>query len=187
MVSAMLGRIKSPEPLIPAFVWSQKECDVTQWWNNDPVAWGCPLEAIYRKWPHWNSSNTVIIDHNPGRVSCNLCANVIGVSPFYHAQLTKVGDDNLLLKTSLWPQLSGLFTSADMVDFEAYYPELRLQEPETVDEESYENKTISGNLQSVQDEGTCGPIGSTCMMSLHLGLSSLFDFVFCFMYRPNGR
>jgi hypothetical protein len=101
MVPALLGRVRSLEPLIPAFIWSQKECDITQWWNNDPVAWGCPLEAVYRKWPHWNSSNIVIIDHNPSRVSYNPRANVIVVSPFYHAQLTKVGDDNLFLKTSL--------------------------------------------------------------------------------------
>jgi hypothetical protein len=186
MEPALLGRVRSPEPLVPAFVWSQKECDVAQWWNNDPVAWGCPLEAVYRKWPYWNSSNTVIIDHNPSRVSCNPCANVI-VSPFYHAQLTKVGDDNLFLKTSLWPQLSGLFTSTDMVDFETHYPKLRLQELETIDEESYKNKNISGDLQSVQGKGTYGPIRPTCMMSPHLALNSMFDFVNSFMCRPNER
>jgi hypothetical protein len=187
MVPTLLGRVRSPEPLVPAFVWSQKECDVTQWWNNDPVAWGCPLEVVYRTWPHSNSSNTVIIDQNPSRVSCNPRANVIVVSPFYHAQLTKVGDDNLFLKTSLWPQLSGLFALVDMVDFETHYPELRLQEQETIDEESYENKNLSCNLQSVQGEGTCRPVGPTCMMSPYLALNSLFDFVICCMYRPNGR
>jgi hypothetical protein len=187
MVPALLGRVRSPEPLVPAFVWSQKECDVTQWWNNDHVVWGCLLEVVYQKWPHWNSSNTVIIDHNPGQVSCNPRANVIVVSPFYHAQLTKVGDDNLFLKTSLWPQLSGLFALVDMVDFETHYPELRLQEPETIDKESYEDKNIIGDLQSIQGEGTCGPVGPTCMMSPHLALNSLFDFVICCMCRPNGR
>jgi hypothetical protein len=49
MVPALLKRVKSAEPLVSAFVWSQKECDKTQWWNNDLVVWGCPLEAIYRK------------------------------------------------------------------------------------------------------------------------------------------
>jgi hypothetical protein len=187
MVLAMLRRVKSLEPLIPTFVWSQKECNVTQWWNNDLVAWGCPLEAIYLKWLYWNSSNIVIIDHNPGQVSCNPRTNIIVVSSFYHAQLTKVGDDNLFLKTSLWPQLTGLFGSTDMVDFETQYPQLRLQEPETVDEESYKNKNISGDLQPIQGEGTYGPIGPICMMSPYLGLNSLFDFVFCFICIPDER
>jgi hypothetical protein len=74
-----------------------------------------------------------------------------------------------------------------MVDFETYYPELRLQELETIDEESYENKNLSGNLQSVQGEGTCGPVGPTCMMFPHLALNSLFDFVICCTCRTNGR
>jgi hypothetical protein len=93
VIPAMLGRVKCKEPVVPAFVWSMAECDEIQWWNNDPVAWGCPLEIVFRKWPQWNLSNTVIIDHNSLRVNCNPRANVIIPTPFYLAQLTKLGED----------------------------------------------------------------------------------------------
>jgi hypothetical protein len=128
----------------------------------------------------------VIIDYNPLRVSCNPRANIIVVTPFYHAQLTKVGDDNYCLKTVLLPQLVGLFGSADMADFETHFPQLRLQEPNIIDQESYENMNITGNLQCLQGEGTCGPSGPTCMMSPHLALKSHFNFVTCCMCSPSG-
>jgi hypothetical protein len=103
MVHAMLGRVKSRELLQPAFVWSQKECEELQWCNNQLVAWRCPLQAITHKYLQWNTTNTMIIDHKPLRVGCNPHRNVIVVKLFYSADLTKVGDDELYLKTSLWP------------------------------------------------------------------------------------
>jgi hypothetical protein len=35
-----LGRVKFAESVVSAFVWSQKEGDKIQWWNNDPLALG---------------------------------------------------------------------------------------------------------------------------------------------------
>jgi hypothetical protein len=47
VIPAMLGRVKCKEPVVPAFVWSMAECEQIQWWNNDLVAWGCPLEIVF--------------------------------------------------------------------------------------------------------------------------------------------
>jgi hypothetical protein len=82
MVPALLGRVKSREPLQLAFVWSQKECKELQWYNNQLVAWRCPLQAITRKYPQWDTTNTVIIDHKSLRVGCNPRRNIIVVKPF---------------------------------------------------------------------------------------------------------
>jgi hypothetical protein len=41
-----------------------------------------------------------------------------------------------------------------MADFETHFLQLRLQEPENLDQESNENKNNSGDLQSLQAEGT---------------------------------
>jgi hypothetical protein len=115
------------------------------------------------------------------------CANIIVVTPFYHAQLTKVGDDNQFLKTAVWPQLTGFFGSADKADFEIHFPQLRLHESDILDQEKYEKGYINGDLQSLQGEGTCGPSGPTCMVSPYLASKHLFNFVTCFMCNPSGR
>jgi hypothetical protein len=82
------------------------------------VAWGCLLESIYRTFPSWNSTNTVFVDHKPARVSCNPEANTIIATPFYVSQLTKLGDDEQFVKTSLWPKLNALLKLADLANFE---------------------------------------------------------------------
>jgi hypothetical protein len=168
VIPAMLGRVKCKEPVVPAFVWSMAECEQIQWWNNDPVAWGCPLEIVFRKWPQWNLSNIVIIDYNSLCVNCNPRANVIIPTPFYLAQLTKLGEDEQFLKTSMWPQLAGLFGAADMEDFETHFPELRILTPKIPELENHDHENISNVVHSVAGEGTCGPFGSTCEVSPHL-------------------
>jgi hypothetical protein len=119
----------------------------------------------------------MIIDHKPLRVGCNPHRNVIVVKPFYSADLTKVGDDELYLKTSLWPQLIGLFGSANMADFEAQFPQMRLPAPDRL-EETRDDRDLSADLQYRQGEGTCGPLGPSCVMSPHLGLNLLSNFLF---------
>jgi hypothetical protein len=128
------------------------------------------LEIVLRKWPQWNLSNTVIIDHNSLRVNCNPRANVIIPTPFYLAQLTKLGEDGQFLKTSMWPQLSGLFGTADMEDFETHFLELRILTPEIPELENHDHENISNVVHSVAGEGTSGPFGSTCEVSPHLPL-----------------
>jgi hypothetical protein len=139
------------------------------------------LQAITRKYPQWNTTNTMIIDHKPLRVGCNHHRNVIVVKPFYSADLTKVGDDELYLKTSLWPQLIGLFGSANMADFEAQFPQMRLPAPDRL-EETRDDRDLSADLQYRQGEGTCGP----CVMSPHLGLNLLSNFLLCVMSVDTG-
>jgi hypothetical protein len=173
VIPAMLGRMKCKEPVILAFVWSMAECDEIQWWNNDPVAWGCPLEIVFRKWPHWNLSNTVIIDHNSLRVNCNPHANVIVPTPFYLAQLTKLGEDGQFLKTSLWPQLTGLFGATNMEDFETHFLELRLLIPKIPKLEDHDHENINNVVHSLAGEGTCRSFGSTCEVSPYLPLNLL--------------
>jgi hypothetical protein len=73
-----------------------------------------------------------------------------------------------------------------MADFETHFPWLRLQEPDTIDQELYENNNIIGDLQCLQGEGTCGPSSPTCMMFPHLPLKSMFNFVTCCMCSPSG-
>jgi hypothetical protein len=143
------------------------------------------LQAITRKYPQWNTTNTMIIDHKPLRVGCNPHRNVIVVKPFYSADLTKVGDDELYLKTSLWPQLIGLFGSANMADFEAQFPQMRLPAPDRL-EETRDDKDLSADLQCRQGEGTCGPLGPSGVMSPHLGLNLLSNFLLCVMSVDTG-
>jgi hypothetical protein len=149
------------------------------------VAWGCPLQPITLKYPQWNTTNTVIIDHKLLHVGCNPHRNVIVVKPFYSVDLTKIGDDELYLKTSLWPQLIGFFGSANMADFEAQFPQMRLPAPDRL-EETRDDKDLSADLQCRQGEGTCGPLGPSCVMSPHLGLNLLSNFLLCVMCSGHG-
>ena len=79
----MLERLKYLAAVGPAFVWSQKHREAIEWSGSNAVAWGYSLQSMWRKFPFWNSSNTVIVDHKPERVMCNPDANVILATPFY--------------------------------------------------------------------------------------------------------
>jgi hypothetical protein len=176
IVSAMLERVKCPAAIVPAFIWSQKHCEAIQWSDSDVVAWGYPLQSMWKKFPRWNSSNTVIVDHKPQCVNRNPDANVILATPFYVQELTNIGDDGQFLKTSLWPQLRGLFGSAAPADFEKQCPNLRQKEQAQVHYELNYNENISGPDHSLQGEGTCEPPGSTQKLSPHRPLIIITDF-----------
>lgn len=64
----------------PLFVWSALECEVIRR-TEDVTIWGKPLTKVWAKWPSWNTSNTVIVDHHAPRVGCNSEMNVIVPPP----------------------------------------------------------------------------------------------------------
>jgi hypothetical protein len=60
----------------PVFSWSAKDCEIVQK-SEEVTLWGKPLSKVWRKWPCWDATNTVIIDHHEPRVDCNPHANVM--------------------------------------------------------------------------------------------------------------
>jgi hypothetical protein len=63
------------------------------------------LDRVYSRWPCWNTSNIVIIDHNLGHVAYNPRANIIIPNAFYVEHLQKLGDDKNYLKSTFLPLL----------------------------------------------------------------------------------
>ena len=116
---------------------------------------------MWRKFPCWNSSNTVIVDYKLQCISCNLDTNVILATPFYIQELTNIREDGQFLKTLLWPQLRGLFGSAVLADFEKQCSNPRQKGQGHAHYELKHNENISGPDHSLQGEGTCEPPGST--------------------------
>jgi hypothetical protein len=72
-----------------------------------------------------------------------------------------------------------------MADFEARFPQMRLPAPDHL-EETRDDKDLSADLQCRQGEGTCGPLGPSCVMSPHLGLNLLSNFLLCVMSVDTG-
>ena len=97
----------------PLFIWFAKECELMQ--KSDDVAiWGKPLTKVWKAWPCWNATNTIIVDHHAPRVECNLPVNVIVPPSFYVANLHDISEDNDYLKVKLWPVLGGLNAHKDV-------------------------------------------------------------------------
>jgi hypothetical protein len=74
------------------------------------------LTKVWEKWPCWNDTYTIIIDHHKPRVDCNPQWNVI-VSPFYVAHIQDLSRDKEYLMESLWPALQGLYVYEDVGSF----------------------------------------------------------------------
>jgi hypothetical protein len=100
-----LGRMKDSKNYAPLFTWSAKECEVTAFEDGLPITWGKPLEKVFRNYPHFNLSNSVIVDHKSCRLGGNLPRNLIIPTPFYVEDIQKLGDDKGFLKGCLWPVL----------------------------------------------------------------------------------
>jgi hypothetical protein len=122
MVTVILGMLKGKEDCVPQFVWSAQECERVELEDGATIEGAKSLEAVYRRWPCWNASNTVIVDHNLGRVACNSMSNVIAANPFYVEHIKKLGDDRGYLKGTLWPMLQALFDAHDVQDFRSRFP-----------------------------------------------------------------
>jgi hypothetical protein len=83
MVLVMLGRLKGKEECVPCFVWSAQECVPVGMGDGTTIKGGKPLESVYRRWPCWNATNTVIVDHNVSRMVYNPISNVVAAKAFY--------------------------------------------------------------------------------------------------------
>jgi hypothetical protein len=122
MVPIMLGRLKGKEKCVPCFVWSAQECVLVGMGDGTTIEGEKPLESVYRRWPCWNATNTVIVDHNISCVACNPISNVVVAKAFYVEHLQKSGDDKSYLKGTLWPLLQALFDADDVEEFHSRLP-----------------------------------------------------------------
>jgi hypothetical protein len=161
---AMLGRLKGGTGCSPCFVWSEQDYEVIEFEDGSPIAWGKPLEKVFCKWPCWNHSNTIIIDHKACRLACNPSTNVIIPPPFYVDEVQKVGDDQQFLKVSLWLILQRLYGCLDIANFRSHVPNSILESGFEVPR-LHENKTGRGLEMNVEGEGTSKPYGSIIQLS----------------------
>ena len=75
----------------PMFSWSAKDC-TKKWWG---YIVGETLTKVQKKWPYWDATNTVIIDHHELRLDCNPHGNIIIPSSFYVANMKDHGKMNI--------------------------------------------------------------------------------------------
>jgi hypothetical protein len=78
VVPVMLGKLKWDKESVPSFVWSRQACEPFVWSTHDPdhtetgnvedILWAKRLERVYKTWPFWNASNTLIVDHKMSHV-----------------------------------------------------------------------------------------------------------------------
>ena len=75
------------------------------------------MTKVWKKWPCWNATNTIIVDHHVPGVECNPRANVIVPPSFYVANMKELAEDNEYLKLQLWPCLEALYLHHDVANF----------------------------------------------------------------------
>jgi hypothetical protein len=155
IVPAMLARMKHGGNFSPVFVWSGKGCEVIQFEDGIPVAWEKPLQKVFWRYPDFSHSNTVMVDHNITRLGGIPSANLIIPTPFYVAELQKLGDDKAFLKGSLWPHLQGFYASQDINHFRQEYPDNVVMRTEEV-LKLCDTGTPPNSTEHVEGEGACG-------------------------------
>jgi hypothetical protein len=143
-----------------SLVWSGKHCAVTKFEDGLPLEWGKPLRKVFWTYPAFNQSNTVLIDHKVCRLGGNKAENLIVPTPFYVADLERVGDDKAFLKACLWPQLKQLNECMDIAEFRRFYPECEVVPGLKILRVSPTPSTPT-STDTVDGEGTCEPSGST--------------------------
>ena len=116
VVREILPVVEHMEDPKPLFVWTAKECELIHKYD-DVAKWGKPLAKVWKAWPCWNATNTIIVDHHAPRVECNPQANVIVPPSFYVGKIVDLSEDNDYLKVKLWPALGGLNTHKDVASF----------------------------------------------------------------------
>jgi hypothetical protein len=154
VLATVLGRTKEITNCTPLFVWSGKECEVTACEDGVPVIWGKPLEKVFRSYPDFNHSNTVIVDHRICRLGGNSAANLIIPTAFYVAEMQKLGDDKGFLKGCLWPLLQGLYRCKDIKHFRTHYPD-NVVDPAVKVQKLCGTEETSASTKTVEGEGTC--------------------------------
>jgi hypothetical protein len=168
VVSIMLGRVKGKHSCVPCFIWSAQDYEPVDSGEGGQIDGGKPLDRVYSRWPCWNASNTVIINHNLGRIACNPRANIITPNAFYVEHLQKLGDDKNYLKSTLWPLLQDFFDADDVEEFRRDFPCTVGLSENALREEHQE--FISSDIQGcLQGEGTGGSrfMLNNCPLILH--------------------
>jgi hypothetical protein len=160
IVPAMLAATEVDVEYAPLFVWSGIESEPVDFHDGTPIAWGKPLERVFQRWPCWNHSNTMIIDHKPCRVAYNPPVNFITPSPFYVEDLQKIGDDQMYLKSTLWAGLQRLLAYSIVTEFILPPPSNVAKTTLNLPCVQETGETAVIGLQ-LQGEGTCEPCGST--------------------------
>jgi hypothetical protein len=110
-------------------VWSVHDPDHIKTRDVEGIQWEKRLERVYKTWPFWNASNTLIVDHNMSRVACNPKSNIILILLFYVEKLEKLEDNNNYLNSVVWPMLEAFVNSVDVEDFRCTFPH-SVSEPE---------------------------------------------------------
>ena len=159
IVPAMLPKVNENRNFVPLFVWSQWEYEPIQFEGGAPTVWGKPLWRVFDQWSRWYNSNTLIIDHKLERVGYNRSANAILTRPFYVADMEKLGDNMLHLKSSVWPLLEKFSQSKDVPKFCKKYCRDMADAGITVTQRT-ETKAEGDVAGAVQGEGTYEPRGS---------------------------
>jgi hypothetical protein len=119
VVREIMSAFEHMEGQKPLFAWCAKDCELIQK-SEDVGIWGKPLMKVWKAWPSWDASNTIIVDHHAPRVECNPTVNVIVPPSFYVANMKDLSQDNDYLKVKLWPALGGLNTHQDVTRFWRY-------------------------------------------------------------------
>ena len=110
----------------PLFTWSVKDCELIEK-SEDVTLWVKPLTKVWKKWPCWDATNTIIIDHHSPRVECNPPGNVITPPPFYVSNMKELSEDKDYLRTMLWPALEGWIKHEDVGSIRSSSPLSRMQ------------------------------------------------------------
>jgi hypothetical protein len=182
VVPVMLGKLKEDKESVPSFVWSRQAYEPFMWFAHDPdhtktgyvegILWEKRLERVYKTWPFWNASNTLIVDHNMSHVAYNLNNNIILILPFYVEKLEKLEDDNNYLNSAVWPMLEAFVNSVDVEDFHCTIPH-SMPEPENPKNAKLE-RVLANDIQTFMvGEGTNRPSGSCCKLSPDLAFELL--------------
>jgi hypothetical protein len=172
VVPTMTGENAGAPQLSPLFVWCAKDSEPVEFEGAIPIAWGKPLSKVYEKWPQFSACNTLVIDNNMSRVSCNPSANVVISSAFYVAELRKLADDNNFLKSTLWPLLQTFHMSVDINEFRCRSLGIPFQE-EKNRQDLFLPESAVDRVFLVEGEGTCEPYGSTLVTSSHLHMQAI--------------
>ena len=154
IVPALLGRIKDSKNYAPLFTSSTKEYEVTAFEDGVLVTWGKSLGKVFRSYPHFNLSDTVIVDHKSCRLRRNPIGNLIIPTAFYVEDIKKLGDDKGFLKGYLWPLLQGLSGCKYITNFQTQYPN-NVLDPSVKIQKLCESEATFASTGTIEGEGTC--------------------------------
>ena len=186
VVPAMIGGISAGSECLPLFVWSAKDCEPVEFEGDTPTAWGKRLAKVYDAWPQFSAHNTLIIDNNKSRISCNLGANVVISTPFYVADLENLDDDKNFLESTLWPMLQLFLSAADVKDFRRKFLG-KSPRKDRRRQDLHVHECAIEEVVLVEDEGTHEPHGSLMVTSPHFHVQPILNLRICVCRRWRGR